>query len=127
MDALFFAMPMTPKWSATDFILMFLMWLVMMIAMMTPSVTPLILIFATVNRQRKHQASPFVNPGYLAAGYFLIWAAFSLAATVLQWWLQHIAVLNPEMIVTSRFLAGITLIVAGIFQFTPLKQTCLTY
>ena len=127
MNALFFAMPMTPSWTATDFTLLFLMWLVMMLAMMTPSVAPLILIFATVNRQRKQQARPFVNTAYLAGGYFLIWAAFSLAATALQWWLQQIAVLNPEMIVTSRFLAGITLIVAGIFQFTPLKQTCLKY
>jgi predicted metal-binding membrane protein len=45
MDALFFAMPMTSQWSWTDFVLLFLMWLVMMIAMMTPSVTPLVIIF----------------------------------------------------------------------------------
>ena len=77
--------------------------------------------------QRKQQARPFVNTAYLTAGYFLIWAAFSVAATVLQWWLQQIAVLNPDMIVTSRLLAGITLIGAGIFQFTTLKQTCLKY
>ena len=127
MNALFFAMPMTPTWTATDFTLLFLMWVVMMIAMMTPSVAPLILIFATVNRQRKLQERPFVNSAYLAAGYFLIWTAFSLAATALQWWLQQIALLNPDMIVTSRLLAGITLIAAGIFQFTPLKQTCLKH
>jgi len=42
MNALFFAMPMTPEWTYIDFILLFLMWLVMMIAMMTPSVSPLI-------------------------------------------------------------------------------------
>lgn len=55
MDALFFAMPMTPKWTTTDFILMFLMWLVMMIAMMTASVAPLILLFTKVNRKRKEK------------------------------------------------------------------------
>src|SRR5678809_238419 len=65
MNALFFAMPMTPTWTYVDFILLFLMWLVMMIAMMTPSVTPLVLIFATVNRQRKQQDHPFVNVAYL--------------------------------------------------------------
>ncbi len=61
MNALFFAMPMTPEWTYIDFILLFLMWLVMMIAMMTPSVSPLILVFAAINRQRKQQDHPFVN------------------------------------------------------------------
>jgi predicted metal-binding membrane protein len=127
MSALFFAMPMTPEWTTIDFILLFFMWLVMMIAMMTPSVTPLILIFAKVNRQKKQQEHPFVNTIYLMAGYFLAWAAFSLIATCLQWLLQQISLLNPEMKTTSKILGGIILIIAGIFQFTPLKQTCLNY
>ena len=127
MNALFFAMPMTPEWTATDFILLFLMWLVMMIAMMTPSVAPLILIFATVNRQRRQQDRPFVNTFYLMTGYFLVWAAFSFAATSLQWLLQQISMLNPEMKTTSKILGSAILILAGIFQFTPLKQTCLKH
>jgi predicted metal-binding membrane protein len=127
MDALFFAMPMTPEWSTADFALLFLMWFVMMIAMMTPSVAPLILIFAMVNRQRKQQHSPFVSTGYLFSGYFLVWAAFSLIATLLQWLLQHISLLNPEMETTSKILGSFILIAAGIFQFTPLKQKCLSY
>ena len=127
MSALFFAMPMTPEWTAIDFILLFFMWLVMMIAMMTPSVAPLILIFAMVNRQRRQQDRPFVSTAYLMTGYFLVWAAFSLAATCLQWLLQQISLLNPEMKTTSRILGGIILIAAGIFQFTRLKQTCLKY
>src|SRR6185369_16085270 len=81
MNALFFAMPMTPEWTSTDFILLILMWLVMMIAMMTPSVAPLILVFAKLNRERKQQNHPFVNAGYLISGYFLVWAAFSVVAT----------------------------------------------
>jgi predicted metal-binding membrane protein len=125
MDALFFAMPMTPKWTITDFILLFLMWLVMMIAMMTPSVTPLILLFATVNRKRKQQNRPFVNTAYLIAGYFLVWSVYSLVATSLQWLLQQVSLLNAEMETTSKILGSVILIITGIFQFTPLKQTCL--
>jgi len=127
MDALLFAMPMTPAWTAIDFILLFLMWFVMMIAMMTPSVAPLILIFAMVNRKRKEQQNPFVSTGYLFAGYFFIWAAFSLLATSLQWLLQHVYLLTPEMRITSKIFGGSILILAGIFQFTPLKKTCLSY
>jgi len=127
MDALFFAMPMSPSWTAVDFVLLFLMWFVMMIAMMTPSVAPLILIFTMVNRQRMQQDRPFVKTAYLVTGYFLVWAAFSLAATSLQWLLQQISLLNPEMKTTSKILESIILITTGIFQFTPLKQTCLRY
>src|SRR5688572_7401261 len=127
MDALFFAMPMTPSWTTTDFFLLFLMWLVMMIAMMTPSVAPLILIFAMVNRQKKEQQSPFVPGIYLLAGYLAAWTAFSLLATILQWALQQISWLNPMMIITNKILGSVILIAAGIFQFTPLKQQCLHY
>lgn len=127
MDALFFAMPMTPKWAATDFILMFVMWLVMMIAMMTPSVAPLILLFAKVNRQRREQQSPFVKTSYMFIGYFVVWAGFSLLATLLQWLLQQLSWLNPDMIITNKILGSVILVTAGIFQFTSLKHTCLNF
>src|SRR5437773_6113492 len=125
MDALFFAMPMTPSWTAVDFALLFLMWLVMMIAMMTPAVAPLILIFAMAIRQRRQQNRPFVNTAYLITGYFLVWAAFSVLATSLQLLLEQISLLNPEMKTTNKILGSVILITAGIFQFTPLKHTCL--
>jgi len=127
MNALFFAMPMTPEWSYIDFILLFFMWLVMMIGMMTPSVSPLVLIFAKVNRQKKQQAHPFVNSAYLITGYFVIWAVFSLLATFLQWLLQNVSLLSPEMKSTSKILGGVILIASGIFQFMPAKQSCLKY
>jgi predicted metal-binding membrane protein len=127
MDALFFAMPMTPKWSWTDFFLLFLMWLIMMVAMMTPSIAPLILIFALINRKRKQQQNPFVPSGYLLGGYLLVWAAFSLLATLLQWLLQQISLLNPEMETTSKILGAIIFISAGLFQFTQVKHRCLNY
>jgi predicted metal-binding membrane protein len=127
MGAFLFAMPMSPSWTAVDFVLLFLMWFVMMIAMMTPSVAPLILIFTMVNRKRRQEDRPFVNTAYLMTGYFLVWAAFSLAATSLQWLLQQISLLNPEMKTTNKILGSMILILAGIFQFTPLKQTCLKY
>ena len=126
MDALFFAMPMTAQWTATDFVLLFLMWAVMMVAMMLPSVTPLLLIFAVVNRQRRQSQSPFVPVAYLLTGYFVVWTGFSLLATLLQWLLQRLSLLNPEMETTNKVLSGMILLGAGLFQFTSLKQRCLS-
>src|SRR5207302_1685299 len=90
-------------------------------------VAPLILIFAMINRQKKQQQNPFVSTGYLLAGYFFVWTGFSLLATTLQWLLQHVSLLTPEMKTTGKITGAIILIAAGIFQFTPLKQTCLKY
>lgn len=127
MNAMFFAMPMSPAWTMTDFLLLFLMWLVMMMAMMIPSVAPLILLFAMVNRQKKEQRNPFVPGMYLLGGYLATWTIFSLFATILQWALQQVAWLNPEMVITNKILGSIILISAGLFQFTSLKQKCLHY
>ena len=127
MDAFLFAMPMTAQWSLTDFALLFLMWFIMMIAMMTASVAPLILIFAMVNRQKQQQQNPYVPAGYLFAGYYFTWAIFSLLATLLQWGLQQLDWLDPDMIVTHKVLGSIILILAGVFQFTSLKQQCLKH
>src|SRR5688572_6512667 len=127
MDALFFAMPMSAQWTSTDFILLFLMWFVMMIAMMTPSVAPLVLIYAMVNRQKQQAQSPFVPAGYLLSGYFIIWAAFSLIATILQWILQKADWLSADMVITNQILGGIILVTAGLFQFTTFKSQCLAH
>jgi predicted metal-binding membrane protein len=80
-----------------------------------------------VNRKRKQQQNPFVPSGYFLAGYFLVWAAFSLLATILQWFLQQISLLNPDMETTDKILGGSIIIIAGVFQFTPLKKRCLHY
>ena len=56
-----------------------------------------------------------------------MWGGFSLIATFLQWLLQQVAWLNPDMIITNKILGSIILLAAGVFQFTPLKQTCLNF
>lgn len=99
----------------------------MMMAMMLPSVAPLILLFAMVNRKKKEKQNPFVPAGYFLSGYFIVWAAFSLLATVLQWALQHVNWLNPEMIITNKLLGSMILFAAGLFQFSALKKKCLNH
>ncbi|MEO6229813.1 MAG: DUF2182 domain-containing protein [Ferruginibacter sp.] len=127
MDAFLFAMPMTAHWHFSDFLLLFLMWFIMMVAMMTASVAPLILLFAMINRQKKQQQAPYVPAIYIFTGYYLIWAIFSLLATLLQWALQQLNWLSPDMIITHKIIGGSILIFAGIFQFTSLKHRCLNH
>ena len=65
--------------------------------------------------------------GSFAAGYLLVWTAFSLVATVLQRWLAHLLLLTPMMDASDRRFGGALLIVAGLYQFTPFKRACLQY
>src|SRR5262249_53712603 len=60
-----------------------------------------------------------------AAGYLMIWTAFSLAATVLQRLLAQTLLLTPMMEIHVRWFASALLIVAGSYQLTPFKRTCL--
>ena len=118
--------PDTESWSTATLLPLSLMWVQMMIAMMVPSAAPMILTFATVNRERREQERPYVSTGIFLLGYLLVWTAFSAVAALAQWTLHAKALLSPMMVSTSPLLGGILLITAGIFQWTPLKNSCLT-
>jgi len=119
--------PDTRPWSPAAVLPLSLMWAEMMVAMMLPSATPMILTFARVNRQRRAQERPFVPTGLFVLGYLVVWSAFSIAAGLGQWALHGTALLSPAMKSNSAILAGVLLICAGIFQWTPWKRACLNH
>jgi predicted metal-binding membrane protein len=118
-------LPANEPWRAIEFAYVFLMWAVMMVGMMAPSAAPMILMYARVGRQWKAQGKPYAATGWFAAGYLLAWSGFSLAATLLQWVIERAALLDSRMAIASNFLGAIVLIVAGVYQWTPLKDVCL--
>jgi predicted metal-binding membrane protein len=120
------AQPGLHAWSAADFMFMVAMWAVMMVAMMLPSATPMILIYARVGRQAMRRGSPFPSTAWFGAGYLLAWSAFALVATLAQWALEKAALLTPAMSSSSDALGGAILIAAGLYQWTPLKESCLS-
>ena len=95
-------------------------WVVMMAAMMLPSVAPTVALYSRMTKQR----SPLSPVGFVA-GYLLTWgvagvAAFGIAAAAtriggdqLSW--SH----------AGRPIAGVTLLVAAVYELTPLKDVCL--
>jgi len=119
------AMPMAASWSAATFALTFAMWWVMMLGMMLPSATPMILTFATLNRSKRARGQSFVPTSIFTLGYLVVWGAFSLGATVAQWALDRLALLSPALASTSTLVGGSVLVLAGLYQVTPLKQACL--
>ena len=119
-------MPGTGSWSVVDLLLLFLMWAIMMVAMMTPSAAPLALTFARL-RHRRGRGGSRVSVGFLLAGYLCAWTGFSALAALAQWGLREAALLSPMMVSSSTLFGGGLLMVAGIFQLTPLKRACLVH
>ncbi len=120
------AMPQMKPWSLQDFSLTFLLWAVMMVAMMVPSATPMILIFATVNRKRLAEHTPVIRTSFFLLGYLVVWAAYSVLAALGQWGLHTAALVSGPAIAVTPWLGGLLLVSAGVYQFTPLKNACLS-
>lgn len=118
---------MEATWDAYYVLLIFLMWAAMMVSMMLPSALPTILIFHKAVRNDPKVGSPSRRMFAFAAGYMLAWSGFSLCATLLQWGLAEAALLSPMMVSASPWLGGSILIVAGVYQWTPLKYACLRH
>jgi predicted metal-binding membrane protein len=97
------------------------MWVWMMVAMMFPAIGPVVLAHRKVVGSRNEGALPTVG---FVAGYLLAWTVIGLVPLA-----AFLAFRNLPMTAADgpalRLLAGSALVVAGVYQFTPLKNTCL--
>jgi predicted metal-binding membrane protein len=95
-------------------------WVVMMVAMMFPSVTPMVLAHAAIVRSRGGGSLPTVG---FVAGYLLVWTAAGLVPLAALEALNQMLV--PFSASTLVRLGGAVILLAGVYQFTPLKNACL--
>lgn len=118
---------MAAHWDLRYGALIFLMWTVMMAAMMLPSLAPALLLYGGICRADRTGGSPTLRVYAFAAGYMLAWTAFSAVATLLQWQLFQHGLLSMMMELSDARISALALILAGVFQLTPLKQSCLSH
>ncbi|CAD6560248.1 hypothetical protein LMG27952_07081 [Paraburkholderia hiiakae] len=118
-------MPRMTDWGAVDLLLVLAMWAIMMAAMMLPSIVPMVLIFASLSRQRRARELPYAHTSVFVLGYLVVWSGFSLLATLAQWRLLEARLVTPMMVSATPLLGGSLLVIAGVFQLTPLKHACL--
>lgn len=104
---------------ATSLPLFLAMWVVMMVAMMFPSVSPGVLLFDRWRRTRQRSVATTIA---FVAGYLVIWSVVGVFAFT--------AIVALDMGIDSSSTAvrvgGAVLVIAGIYQLTPLKTACLT-
>jgi predicted metal-binding membrane protein len=97
-------------------------WLLMIVAMMLPSSVPLVVLFAALVR-RRHRAYRLV--GLLLLGYLLVWTAFGMAAWIADRGIHAAADALPWLATHPQLIMGTTLLLAGLWQFSPLRDRCL--
>lgn len=101
-------------------------WLAMTIAMMFPAATPMALTFHKAQSARRKRRQAFVATWVFLAGYLVVWVASGVAAYVGALAAEAIATRLDLSTQTSACIGGLTLVAAGLYQFTPLKDLCLT-
>ena len=116
---------MTPRWDVRYVLLLWMMWAVMMAGMMLPSASPMLLMYGLAARRQGFGAAAGRQIYSLASGYIVVWALFSVVATAAQLILSTRLAISPMMTLASPRAGAALLVVAGIYQITPLKHTCL--
>jgi predicted metal-binding membrane protein len=109
------------RWTPGYAVMIFLMWWLMMVAMMVPSAAPVVLLYGALNPVRGVRGMLEFLAGYLA-----VWAGMSLLATGLQGALAAGGLISAMyMNLTLPWLGALVLTGAGLYQLTPLRQSCL--
>jgi predicted metal-binding membrane protein len=117
-------LPQMGPWASPDPSLLFVMWVVMMIAMMVPTASQMILTFTAIARKQSVTRSPAIPTALFLLGYVIAWTGYAAGATLGQSVLHRAALISPAGMSANSIFGGTILVVAGIFQWTPLKYAC---
>lgn len=105
---------------ATGYVNAVAMWALMSAAMMLPTAVPAFATYDDLGRQTDVRFVPLV------AGYAVVWIGFSLIAAALQMGLFGLQMISPIGDSQSLWLSAGLLLLAGLYQFSPVKEACLS-
>lgn len=94
------------------------MWTTMMVAMMFPTIAPIVLLHRVVMRRQARGLAPTVT---FAAGYLVMWSIAGVVPLAVLYAFRRMSHGSTWV----EFAAGAVLVLAGGYQFTRWKQTCL--
>jgi len=94
----------------------------MIVAMMLPSSVPLIVTFRALVARRRRPARLVL---LLLVGYLLVWGAFGLGAWLADRGVHAAVDAVPWLATHPQLIIAATLLGAGLWQFSPLRDRCL--
>lgn len=123
MNSQAMGMGLTMGMSAVLFIAL---WVVMMVAMMFPTAAPMILMYRSVYTGKRQQEQPFVPTWIFVSAYLFVWSLCGVVAYLLAVGSELVAAQSMWLMENAARLGGIILVVAGLYQLSPLKHACLS-
>jgi len=96
----------------------FLMWVLMAAAMMAPGFVPALSTYDDLTKG--------AGFGSFALGYALVWIGVAVLASLAQIGLSSLGMITPDGIALTPWLIAALLGIAGGYQFSALKDACLT-
>ena len=103
------------------------MWSLMMVAMMLPSMLPVLAIYTRLSAKEHAGARLAGRIALFAIGYLSLWIAFSAVAAAAQIGLAATPYFTAAGAQAGPIAAAVLLLVAGLYQLTPLKDACLDH
>ena len=105
---------------ASGFFKLFLMWSLMSAAMMLPTALPAFAAYEDLGH------STDIRFPRLVAGYFAVWLGFSALAAIAQLGLFQMGAIDGFGASLSVWFSASLLLLAGFYQFSSLKEACLS-
>jgi predicted metal-binding membrane protein len=102
-------------------------WVTMMAAMMFPSAAPMVLLFRRVSGDRAKRGQISAPTWVFVLSYLMVWTAFGLAAYGLYRLIVHFDFGFLDWDRGGRYVAGVAIAAAGLYELTPLKSVCLRH
>jgi len=112
-----------PQASLAGWLTVWGMWAMMGIAMMLPTLVPTL---TTYDRFAARLEAPVAGQVGLVIGFLVVWLGFSVAAAAAQVALSATALIDDYGAANGAFVQGFLLVLAGSWQFSPVKTHCQT-
>ena len=110
-------------YQAAQLALVFLTWAGLCTALMLPLASRATVLFARLAGHRAAQRARLCTSLFVL-GYLGAWTGFALLAAIVQWSLHES---GPSDAVRHPLLLGLTMVAAGVYQWTPVKHACLEH
>ncbi len=101
-------------------------WVAMLAATMFPAVAPMVLMFARINATKRTKGMAYVPTSLFVSGYLVVWTGLGLLAYVAALGAEDLAARSDWVAGNAARIGGVLIAGAGAYQFTKLKDRCLT-
>jgi predicted metal-binding membrane protein len=106
--------------------LFLLVWIAMTVASMFPAITQTVVVHARITANRTAKGRTSAPTSLFVSGYLLLWTALGMTCYAAAVLVERVAPASTWAGSTCARVAGGVIAVAGLYQFSKLKDRCLT-